>query len=41
MTANFHDRLKNLVTTYEETKASRWPYPIDQTTHVFSPLSDL
>ena len=30
-----NDRLKNLVTTYEETKASCRPYPIDQITHVF------
>ena len=30
-----NDRFKNLVATYEETKASCSPYPIDQVTHVF------
>ncbi len=30
-----NDRFKNLVTTYEQTKASCQAYPIDQITHVF------
>ncbi len=30
-----NDRFKNLVSTYEQTKASCSPYPIDQITHVF------